>query len=72
MPGSWNLHPASPFYYISEITFINSHRKTPLIRTMDLAALLNKLLTTPYENEDKEDKTGPRLVKRKGKFQVVN
>ena len=39
---------------------------------MDLAALLNKLLTTPYENEDKEDKTGPRLVKRKGKFQVVN
>ena len=39
---------------------------------MDLALLLNHLLTTPYEDEDKEDKTGPRLIKRKGKFQVVN
>ena len=38
---------------------------------MGLAKELNKLLTTPYEDEGKEDKAGPRLIKRRGKFQVL-
>ena len=38
---------------------------------MDLAELLNRLLTTPYADEGEEDKSGPRLVKRRGKFQVL-
>ena len=37
---------------------------------MGLAHELNTLLTTPYEDEEEKDKSGPRLVKRRGKFQV--
>ena len=59
------------FHNISVITFIYRHCLTPPIRTMGLAKELNKLLTTPYEDEGKEDKAGPRLIKRRGKFQVL-
>ena len=38
---------------------------------MDLAELLNRLLTIPYADEGEEDKSGPRLTKRRGKFQVL-
>ena len=46
------------------------HCLTLTTRTMGLAEFLNNLLKTPYEDEEQKDKAGPRLIKRRGKFQV--
>lgn len=39
-------------------------------RTMDLAEIVEEKLSIPYADDEVEDQKGPRLGKRKGKFQV--
>ena len=39
---------------------------------MDLAEIVLEKLNIPYAEDDVEDKKGPRLGKRKGKFQVLS